>query len=57
MNVPFVDLQANVQDLGPELLEAIKRVIGQGAFILGDELAKFEAEFAAYCSVSVRSGA
>lgn len=58
--VPFVDLAAQHTALRGEIDAAIARVIDQGQFVLGDEVARFEAEFAAYCgarfAVGVASG-
>ena len=47
--VPFVDLVSNCRSLGPDALDAIRRVVEGGVFVLGAEGAAFEAEFAAYC--------
>ena len=58
--VPFVDLAAQHAALRGEIDAAIAHVIDQGQFVLGDEVARFEAEFAAYCgarfAVGVASG-
>jgi dTDP-4-amino-4,6-dideoxygalactose transaminase len=51
MNVPFVDLGAQLAALEPELGETVRRVLAGGAFILGPELERFEEEFARYCGV------
>lgn len=52
MRVPFLDLKAANAELGAELLEAIAEVVSSGWYILGPEVAKFEAEFAAYCGAT-----
>ena len=49
MRVPFLDLKAPYRELGADLDAAHRRVMESGWFILGDELAAFEREFAAYC--------
>jgi dTDP-4-amino-4,6-dideoxygalactose transaminase len=49
--VPFVALDRQHAELRGELQAAFERVIHSSAFILGGEVAKFEAEFAAYCGV------
>ena len=49
MRVPFLDLKAPYAELRDEMDAAYRRVMQSGWFILGDELAAFEAEFAAYC--------
>ena len=48
MGVPFLDLHAAVAEVRDELDAAWHRVMDRGWFIAGDELAAFEAEFAAY---------
>jgi dTDP-4-amino-4,6-dideoxygalactose transaminase len=51
MQVPFLDLkQVNARYAG-ELKAAAARVIDSGWYVLGDEVAAFEREFAAYCGV------
>lgn len=49
--VPFVDLPAQQRPLRPAIDAAVARVLDSGRFVLGPELAVFEAEFAAYCGV------
>jgi dTDP-4-amino-4,6-dideoxygalactose transaminase len=49
MNVPFLDLKAQYQELQEQLDAAYRRVAESSRFILGPEVEKFEAEFAAYC--------
>lgn len=60
MSIPFLDLTRETERLRPELDAAIDRVLSSGRFILTDELAEFEQEFAAYCgagfAVGVASG-
>jgi dTDP-4-amino-4,6-dideoxygalactose transaminase len=46
--VPFLDLLAPHEELREELDEAIARVISSGWYLLGDELASFEHEWASY---------
>lgn len=48
MRVPFLDLGATYQELSDELDLAYRRVMQSGWFIMGQELAAFEQEFAAY---------
>lgn len=58
--IPFVDLKSQYQRIKPEIDAAIQRVLDSSQFILGDEVAAFEQEFAAYCqarhAVGVNSG-
>src|SRR5258708_16559149 len=49
--VRFVDLGAQIESLQPAMTQAIEAVISQGAFIMGPDLARFEALFADYCGV------
>lgn len=49
--VPFVDLRRQHRAIAEELRAAFDRVLEAGAFILGEEVARFEEEFAAYCGV------
>jgi len=60
MNIPFVDLVAQYQNLQGEIFPALQRVMSRGDFILGEEVDLFEQEFARYCgvahSVGVASG-
>jgi dTDP-3-amino-3,4,6-trideoxy-alpha-D-glucose transaminase len=50
--VPFNDLARHHAPLAEELRDAFDRLLAASAFILGDEVERFEAEFAAYCGVS-----
>ena len=49
--IPFLDLARQHAELGPELRAAFERVTNSSAFILGEEVERFEEEFAAYCGV------
>lgn len=51
MPIPLVDLKAQYKSIQPEIDEAIQRVIDNTAFIMGKEVADFEAAFADYCGV------
>jgi dTDP-4-amino-4,6-dideoxygalactose transaminase len=50
-HVAFVDLRAQTQALQPALTAAIGAVLGRGDFVLGEDVERFESEFAAYCGV------
>jgi dTDP-4-amino-4,6-dideoxygalactose transaminase len=58
--IPFVDLKPQYRSIKSEIEEAIARVLETGQFVLGDEVAAFEREFAAYAGaahgVGVSSG-
>jgi dTDP-4-amino-4,6-dideoxygalactose transaminase len=60
MKVPFVDLQAAYQAQKAEIDTAVTRVLSSGWYILGEEVQRFEKEFAAYChspfAIGVASG-
>jgi len=49
--IPFLDLASVNRTLRSELIEATTRVIDSGWYIGGQELEKFEADFASYCEV------
>ncbi|HEY4105140.1 MAG TPA: DegT/DnrJ/EryC1/StrS family aminotransferase [Polyangiaceae bacterium] len=50
-SIPFFDGSAQAAALGPEIHAAIERVIRAQRFILGEEVAAFEAEIARYLGV------
>jgi dTDP-3-amino-3,4,6-trideoxy-alpha-D-glucose transaminase len=50
--IPFFSLQRLNRELRPDLINAATRVIDRGNMILGEELERFESEFAAYCGAS-----
>jgi dTDP-4-amino-4,6-dideoxygalactose transaminase len=58
--VPFIDLKAQYHSLKPELDAAVIAVMESTQYILGDQVAAFEAAFAAYCgtlhAIAVNSG-
>src|SRR5207249_9501520 len=54
--VPFVDLAREHDPLIGELQAAFNRVLEANAYILGEEVAAFEAQFAAYRSEERRVG-
>lgn len=60
MQVPYYDLKQQYSALEPEIREALDRVLRNAAFILGEEVKRFEEEFAAYCEarhcVALNSG-
>ncbi|MFC4527468.1 DegT/DnrJ/EryC1/StrS family aminotransferase [Dyella halodurans] len=51
MDVPFLNLRELNARYADELKAAAARVIDSGWYILGEEVAAFEQEFAAYCGV------
>jgi dTDP-3-amino-3,4,6-trideoxy-alpha-D-glucose transaminase len=52
MNVPYLDLRAAHLELRDELQSAYTRVMDSGRYILGEELERFEHEFAGFCGTS-----
>ena len=49
MKVPYLDVRRAHEEIRVELDAAYQRVIDSGWFILGEEVEKFEDEFARYC--------
>lgn len=56
MNVPWVDLTTQHQNIRNEINAAIQGVLDRGDFILGNDVTKFEEEFAAYCGTKYAIG-
>lgn len=56
MKVPFVDLAAQYQQIKDEVRPRMEGIVERGDFILGNDLAKFEQEFAAYTGVKYGIG-
>lgn len=50
--IPFLDLHEAYQELKSELTEAFQKVMNSGWYILGEEVSKFEEEFASFCGVN-----
>jgi len=50
MNIPFVDLKAQYENIKEEIDFAIKEVLNNTSFIKGPQVMKFEEKFADYCS-------
>ena len=47
--IPFLDLHRVNERYRPEMDAAVKRVLDSGWYLLGEECAAFEREFAAFC--------
>jgi dTDP-4-amino-4,6-dideoxygalactose transaminase len=60
VKVPFLDLKSQYQSIKPEIDAAVTRILESSQFVLGEEVAGFEREFAAYCGaphgIGVNSG-
>jgi dTDP-4-amino-4,6-dideoxygalactose transaminase len=56
MNIPLIDLTIQHKTLRNEINQAIEGVLDKGDFILGQGVAKFEEEFAAYCGTKYAVG-
>ena len=58
--IPYADLRSQYRSIKPEIDAAVLRVLDTSQFILGEEVAEFEREFAAYCeageAIGVNSG-
>lgn len=57
---PFIDLKVQYASIKEEINTAVIKLLESGQFVLGDEVAAFEEEFAAYCTadngIAVNSG-
>ena len=60
VKVPFLDLKAQYHSIKPEIDAAISKILESSQFVLGEEVASFEKEFAAYAGapqgIAVNSG-
>lgn len=56
VRVPFVDLKAQYQSIENEINKSIAGVLSASDFILGDEVARFEEDFAKLCDVKYAVG-
>lgn len=58
--IPFLDLKAQYASIKDELDEAVLKVLGSTQYILGEEVAAFEREFAKHCgtrhAIAVNTG-
>lgn len=54
--IPLVDLQLLHQPLQPQIEQAMRAVMARGDYILGQEVAQFEAEFACACGAAFGVG-
>lgn len=58
--IPFVDLKTQYNGIKRDIDQAIARVLNSSQFVLGEEVAAFEEEFAAFCqtkyAIGVNSG-
>ena len=52
MNVPFLDLKPAYAELKTEIDAAVARVLASGWYIGGDEVERFEQDFAHYCGAA-----
>ena len=50
--IPFLDLRAQYHSIKPEIDEAVLNVLESTQYVLGEQVAGFEKEFAAYCGAS-----
>jgi hypothetical protein len=54
--VPFVDFWRHHAPIAEELRIAFDSVLEQGTFVLGEEVERFEADFAAFCGAGHSGG-
>jgi dTDP-4-amino-4,6-dideoxygalactose transaminase len=50
--IPLVDLALQHREVAAEVAEGFDRVLSTGAYVLGPDVAAFEAEFAGYCGAA-----
>jgi dTDP-4-amino-4,6-dideoxygalactose transaminase len=50
--IPFLDLSLSYAEIKNDVDAAVERVLASGQYILGDEVAMFENEFASYCTAA-----
>ncbi|MCO6049116.1 DegT/DnrJ/EryC1/StrS family aminotransferase [Mesorhizobium sp. RP14(2022)] len=50
--IPFLDLKAQYQSIKPEIDAAVLGVLASAQYVLGDEVAAFERDFANYCGTA-----
>ncbi len=56
MEVPLLDLGAQLGPIREEIVAAITRVVDSQKFILGDEVARVESRLAEYCCAASAIG-
>src|SRR5689334_9408200 len=60
MTIPFLDLKAQYLSIKPEIDAAVQKILDTTQFVLGEEVAAFERDFAAYSGakhgIAVNSG-
>lgn len=56
MNIPLIDLGIQHRNLRSEINSVVEGILERGDFILGQDVAKFEEEFAAYCGTKYAVG-
>jgi len=54
--VPFINLDKQYQSVKKEVAQNIRRVLASGSLVLGENVKKFEEEFARYCNVKYAVG-
>ncbi len=50
--IPLLDLKAQYASIRAEVEPAVLRVLASAQYVLGEEVAAFEREFARYCDVT-----
>ena len=56
MSIPFLDLGRQALEVEAEAAAAFARVLRRGVYVLGEEVAGFEEEWAAYCGARACAG-
>lgn len=52
MNIPFSNLQSQWRDIEHEVMPRISSILSNANYILGEDVSKFESQFANYCNVN-----
>jgi dTDP-4-amino-4,6-dideoxygalactose transaminase len=50
--VPIIDLKAQLARIRPEIEEAVERVLSSAAYVQGEDVRRFEREFAEFCGAA-----
>ena len=56
MEIPFLDLKRQINEIKDEIEVAVNRVLDGGNYVLGNEVQAFESEWASYCGMKASAG-
>lgn len=54
--IPILDLTKQYEQIGPEIEKEVLKVLSSGRYILGENVKKFETDFARYCETKLAVG-